>query len=441
MNRHFIALETSSSLCSVALLSCVGDEVRCLNRAHEGVGEHAQRLLPMVDSLLHEARISRSDLTAVAFGRGPGGFTGLRVACGVAQGMAFALGVPVLPVTSLLAVVQRDFWSAFGQAEPVAGSGGAPHLFVAIQDARMGEVYLAAYESAPKAGGIGWLERQEPILIDAAQARAWLRLARDSWSGGRDAGVGGQRTQGPAQAYARVCGDALQVYPSILTGEEDEPWLERGTSAGPDAAAVAYLARDAWDQGLAVSPESAAPLYVRDKIAYTTMERESGLGGNPKAGALLPLVEPMSEADLDAVAQLEQDLQFAPWSLRNFSDGLQAGYGGWIVRRAGRILGYCLVMFAPDVAQLLVLGVSSDVQRQGIGRHLLRHVEKQARLRKLPAVMLEVRPSNSAALQLYGKAGFQKVSERRGYYPAADGLREDAYVLRKELNESEGGAI
>ncbi|MFA5489547.1 MAG: tRNA (adenosine(37)-N6)-threonylcarbamoyltransferase complex dimerization subunit type 1 TsaB, partial [Candidimonas sp.] len=339
MSSHFIALETSSSLCSVALLSCAGDDARCVVRAHEGVGEHAQRLLPMVDDLLREAAVSRHDVTAVAFGRGPGGFTGLRVACGVAQGMAFALDVPVLPVTSLLAVAQRDFWTLSEQAG-AAEPRRAPRLFVAIQDARMGEVYLAAYEPVRDAGGVRWRERQEPILLDAAQVLDWLRQARDSWSDewGEDArGRGFGRPAEREAVFARVCGDALHAYPSMLAGEEDAPWLERGTPAVPDARAVAYLARDAWEQGLAVPPDQASPLYVRDKVAYTTTERESGLGGNPKAAALPPAVEPMGDAHLDDVARLERDLQFAPWSERNFSDGLQAGYAGWIARRDGRI--------------------------------------------------------------------------------------------------------
>jgi tRNA threonylcarbamoyladenosine biosynthesis protein TsaB len=433
MNHHFIALETSSSLCSVALLSSSGGAITCLTRSHEGVGEHAERLLPMVDSLLQEAGIARQDLTAVAFGRGPGGFTGLRVACGVAQGMAFALGIPVLPITSLHAVAVRDFWAAFGQSVHSAGVSSLSRLFVVMQDARMGEVYLAAYEPMDQGGRIHWRERQAPILLDAAQAYAWLLQAYESWAEPQ-----GTDDRERSRPFARVCGDALAAYPSILAANADVPWLERGSNVRPNAESVAHLAWDAWREGRAVPPEQAAPLYVRDKIAYTTHERESGLGGNPKAGSLLPFIDAMQTGHVEDVAQLEHGLQRFPWTHRDFSDGLLAGYAGWVAHRHGHVLGYSMVMYAPDVAQVLVLGVAPDAQRQGIARHLLEHVEKQARLRNLEAVLLEVRPSNFPALQLYDKMGFEKISIRRDYYPAPDGQREDAYVMRKGLAEGGG---
>src|SRR5690606_21099725 len=98
------AFETSSTLCGVALLSWQGGRVRLDTAAHEGRGAHAERILPLAWDLLAQAGLDRGDLTAIAFGQGPGGFTGLRVACGVAQGLAVALDVPVLPVDSLCAV-------------------------------------------------------------------------------------------------------------------------------------------------------------------------------------------------------------------------------------------------------------------------------------------------------------------------------------------------
>src|SRR5690606_11689030 len=109
MSVHLLAIETSGSACSVALVSCRSDGHITVSRAeHEGIGQHAERLLPMADGRLAERGLGRSGLSAVAFGQGPGGFTGLRVACGVAQGIAFALEIPVVPVDSLMAVAHRD---------------------------------------------------------------------------------------------------------------------------------------------------------------------------------------------------------------------------------------------------------------------------------------------------------------------------------------------
>src|SRR5690606_17235375 len=124
-------------------------------------------------------------------------------------------------------------------------------------------------------------------------------------------------------------------------------------------------------------------------------ERERGLGGNPKAAPAwsAPAPEPMTEADVPAVAELEAGLQAFPWTLGNFSDALASGYEASVLRQGGKIVGFCLVMLAPDVAHLLVIGVSRDHHRQGLGSVLIGWCEQLAREHDLPAVMLEVRPS------------------------------------------------
>src|SRR5690606_32218841 len=147
---------------------------------------------PMVDQLLEQAGIAPDQLSAVAFGQGPGGFTGLRVACGVAQGMAFALDIPVIPVPSLQAAAAR---------EHIALSGPAP-LQIVLQDARMGEIYLAAYQAGLAAGRAAWKEVQAPVLMDADCFGDWLDFAAKAW-------------HLPQGAGARLLGDALQAYPSL----------------------------------------------------------------------------------------------------------------------------------------------------------------------------------------------------------------------------------
>src|SRR5690606_36415322 len=103
------------------------------------------------------------------------------------------------------------------------------------------------------------------------------------------------------------------------------------------------------------------------------------------------------------------------------ADALQAGYGAWGVRHEEDILAFCVVMFAPDIAHLLVIGVKPEFQGQGLGRRLMAHIEREVRSRSLPAVLLEVRPSNVRALAFYERLGFATVARRRGYYPAAHG--------------------
>jgi tRNA threonylcarbamoyladenosine biosynthesis protein TsaB len=369
----------------------------------------------MIDDLLAQAGVGRRQIAAVAFGQGPGGFTGLRVACGVAQGMAFALDIPVVPVPSLLAVAQR------GDAQAPDGNGA---WHVVVQDARMGEVYLAAYRRRHSATGAAWETMQQPVLLDAGEVGGWLDETVSR------AGVAPDHP-------VRMVGDALQAYPSLAQSRVSRPWLMLGEPLRPDAETIARLAVKEWHVHGGIAPELAAPLYVREKVAYTTLERERGAGGNPKAADLKLGIEPMTPAHLDDVVAIERSVQAFPWTRGNFADGLEAGYAAWVVRQGGQTVGFCMTLFAPDVAHVLVIAVKPDHQHRGAGTLLLHRCEREARARGLSALMLEVRPSNLNALMFYRHQGFRQIAMRRDYYPAAGGKREDACVMEKRLDDEE----
>ncbi|MEI2417217.1 tRNA (adenosine(37)-N6)-threonylcarbamoyltransferase complex dimerization subunit type 1 TsaB [Orrella sp. JC864] len=419
MEFALLALETSSSRCGVALLCAQQSQpARLAVREHEGTQEHAERLLPMAQALLDEAGLARGQLGAVAFGQGPGGFTGLRVACGVAQGLAYALDVPVLPIGSHESVAAQTA-AAAGQCVAVA------------LDARMDEVYLAVLRRGDDPWR--WQTLLAPVLIPASQAVPWVRGQLPGWS--VDAGL-------PVLA----AGDAWTAYAAAMPLPDG--W-QADAALRPDAASVARLALAAWQRGERLAPELAAPLYVRDKVAFTTAERERGEGGNPRA-SLPPAgwpacggagrLQPMTAADLDEVAALEQSVQAFPWTRGNFADALQAGYEAWAMRDEHGLAGFYISMPAPDLAHLLVIAVRRDAQGRGLGGALLAHCEAQARGRGLDALLLEVRPSNARARAFYAAQGFVQIGLRRGYYPAAHGQREDALVLRKDLSGPGAGA-
>lgn len=215
-----LAIETSCEHASVALL-VDGESV---SRVLEGHANHSERLLPTIRELLADAGLAPSALDVVAFGNGPGAFTGLRLACGVAQGMAMGAGIGVVPVSSLAALALQ------------AGVGRV----LTLTDARMGEIYAAAYEVLD---GLP-VERLSPECVapaDFTLPGAW-----------------------------HVVGSALQAYPWLFPlGEEGV--LGRHAAMVPRAHEVASLAaRSVTD---AIAPELAAPLYVRDKVAFTTAER------------------------------------------------------------------------------------------------------------------------------------------------------------------------
>jgi tRNA threonylcarbamoyladenosine biosynthesis protein TsaB len=219
-----LAIETSSEMASCALLS--GDTV--LARESAGVRTHSQSILPMIQELLAEAGVTLAQCDAIAFGAGPGSFTGVRTACGIAQGLAYGAGLPVLPLVTLdaMALACRQ------------QTGAADVL--AVLDARMGEVYWAQYHGDALVAG--------PALCAPADV-APLAVA------------------GPLTA----CGNGLSAYPDAFA---DRPYAAGALGAiMPHARQLAQLAVAALAAGAFVPAAEAQPLYLRNKIAYTSAER------------------------------------------------------------------------------------------------------------------------------------------------------------------------
>ena len=403
---RILSFETSTTTCGVALITEIDGVVEIFQRTVEGVSGHAGHLLPLASEVLALGGIGKDQLDAVAFGQGPGAFTGLRLACGAAQGIGLALDIPLIPVGALQAVA----------AAALVRHPGC--LILPALDARMHEMYLGACIDDPQRGLV---TVAPPVLIDAANAPAYARERMPLW--------------------LRACGKPAAV---VATGDG---WRLAGADAldavglradDPDARPtiewVARLALDAWGRGRTVPPEQAAPFYLRDKVAYTTAERAAGEGGNPRAASPAGItVLRMAAADLPEVVEIERQVQSFPWTARNFEDALQAGYEAWCLRDGDTLVGFCIAMMAPDVAHVLVIAVARRAQRRGYGLLLLEQVAVCARSRSVDAIVLEVRRSNADARAFYQAQGFETIGTRRDYYPSVKGQREDALVLKKTL--------
>lgn len=211
---------------------------------------HSQRLLPMARELLDRAGLAWPGLGLIAFDAGPGSFTGLRIGCGLAQGLALGIGCPVLPVGSLAALA----WPY--RARPV---------FAAI-DARMGEVYLASFDAvAADAAGLRPARHEGPALAGpghvAHRLEAFARRCRVD--GLADA---------PAQGAWVAAGDAFARHPELADVARGLG-AEVAADAYPGAAAVAELAAIGWRLGEAVAGDEAMPVYIRDKVALDVDEQ------------------------------------------------------------------------------------------------------------------------------------------------------------------------
>lgn len=218
-----LAIETASDACSCALL--VDDAIR--ERHRIAPRRHAALVLSMVEALLDEARMPLADLDAIAFGCGPGSFTGLRIAAGVVQGLAFGAGLPVLPVSSLRALAQG-----------VLRERGHDRVLAAF-DARIGEVYWGVYENRDglMTGCVDDLVIA-PERVPIPETEGWLG-AGEGW-----------------RAYGDVLADRLG--PRCVGADPDRL---------PRAMDVAVLAADAHARGESVSAEQAVPVYLRNTVA------------------------------------------------------------------------------------------------------------------------------------------------------------------------------
>jgi ribosomal-protein-alanine N-acetyltransferase len=150
---------------------------------------------------------------------------------------------------------------------------------------------------------------------------------------------------------------------------------------------------------------------------------------HPQAGLAL---RRMAGADVDEVHALECAVFPHPWTRGNFVDSLASGYDAWVLRDAddGALAGYFLVMYAVDEAHLLDVAVAGHRHGAGLGRYLLDRIVARAREEGMASVLLEVRPTNARALHVYRRYGFEEIGRRKGYYPAHEGRREDAIVMR-----------
>ncbi len=226
MSAKILAIDTATENCSVALL--VNDRV--ISRSEVAPRDHTKKVLPMVDEVLKEAGLTLQDLDALAFGRGPGSFTGVRIGIGIAQGLAFGADLPMIGVSTLAAMAQASY-----------RLHGATNAAVAI-DARMGEVYWARYTRQ---------ENGEWAGVDAECVIPPARLAEEA--------------QADDKTWTKA-GTGWDTY------QEDLGKLPFNVTSGdvlyPDSQDIVILAEQELKKGNTVPVEESSPVYLRDNVTW-----------------------------------------------------------------------------------------------------------------------------------------------------------------------------
>lgn len=235
---NLLALDTSTEVLSLALLL----NGKTFTHTQLAGNASSQLILPQIQALLEEAKIKLSDLDGIAFGAGPGAFTGVRIACGVAQGLGFGANLPVVGVSTLLALAEAS---------------GEEHV-IACLDARMGEIYHAAFQKQQNS----WHQMLETQVIKPEAAPTLPSRASKMIS--------------HEKAWAGV-GSGWAVYGETLSTIYEQNLRKIMADITPTAEAILCLATPIFAAGLAKPASEAAPIYIRNRVALTSAEREQGM--------------------------------------------------------------------------------------------------------------------------------------------------------------------
>jgi tRNA threonylcarbamoyladenosine biosynthesis protein TsaB len=247
MNQlRVLAIDTSTEACSAALLWSDGEVRQRFIVTERG---HADLILPMIDELLAEADCKLKDLDGLAFGRGPGGFTGLRIAAGVIQGLAYGADLRVAPVSSLAAVAFLTS-SPSSPSSPSRPSAPSSDGILVCNDARMNEVYWGCYRFDPDNPCV-------PIVLAAET-------------------VGPEDRVQPAPTVTRFAGNGIARFPA-LQARLESAGLSYRPGVYPRADAIARLGERMLQQGDSVDAAQALPVYIRDDVARPARPAVTGL--------------------------------------------------------------------------------------------------------------------------------------------------------------------
>ncbi len=440
-NRYVLAFDTANEVIAACAGRLLPGGKRVVMVASVKVAARRAsntQLLPRIDAMLADAGIVRGDIACVAVGRGPGSFTGVRIAMATAKGISSALGLPLIGVSSLDAVA----WGAWN-----AGVRG--HMLVAA-DAMRKEVYPVRYDIAD--AGIVRLDADHVVKADAAAASLPL--------------VGG--AQGSSAASLQIAGDALAKYAELFAphGEllPENLWTPTGLG-------LLLALQAAWRAGTVDpfdahrhDPAFALPVYTRlsdaeenerarlakhdernlvsgvqdaealrahsERAHHATMHEASALTALPNEQGIT--YQPLDAAHAADVAALEQRIMGSDaWSESMVQDELPRADRTWWAAygAAGKLLGYAGGWVVDGEIQILKVGIVPEARRCGIARELLAHVAADARNLGARKCSLEVRAGNEGAQAFYEALGFHVLGRRPRYYSDS----EDALIMEGPL--------
>lgn len=426
----------------------------------------AEALIPTLEALLEEAKIEKSQIEGVVFSQGPGSFTGCRVSAGIAQGIAQGLNIPIYGVNIFESTVShiRDVEDKL--------------VFLAF-DARMDEVYL---------GGFYYSKNRvlheviDPLLVHKDDVIPYLEAIYDglylkyghtvkSFNEKQSINKKIEKTDKQSNLDIKNC---YQEQPFIFAGNVKKFFPHhKYLSYRPRAFFIAHFVDEMYnsvgryfprnkmgiDRADGESSSVPLPFYLRKKVAFTSLERKSGFGGNPKSSPpeipedlidYIDLakkfrneglnVELMDLEDVDRVYQFDRKVHATPWSRDSFSYAYyDNNYINLMLLKNGELIGTAVQLLYETESHLMTIGILEEYRNKGYAKLLIELMHLIARDKKIQnnlddyQQILEVRVSNHSAINLYEKFGYENIGVRKGYYDMPSGKKEDGLVYAKKI--------
>lgn len=390
-----LAIDSSGLTATVAI---VEDDTTIAEFTINYKKTHSQTLLPMIDEMVKMVEADLDSIDAIAVAGGPGSFTGLRIGSATAKGLGLALGKHLIHIPTADAMAYSIY--------------GCEDIICPIMDARRNQVYTGIYSFVPKK------EKEDSGQLKYAFQVIRVQMAVSVEDLIRRLNIYGRRVV--------FLGDGVPVYKEMLEKGLKVPYFFAPSYSNRQrAAVVGALGIRYFKQGRYESAAEHRPDYLR--VSQAERERAA------KEKDAAPEIRRMVMEDGAAIAELEYSLFRDAWSEKSILETVkQPGAICLTAEKAGRTAGYLLAYTAAGEAEIARIGVVKELQRQGVGRELIKTLETIGKQSGIKRILLDVRCKNKAARALYEREGFTEDGIRKSFYSNPE---EDAVLMSKVVSE------
>lgn len=400
--KYILAFDTANEQITIALGEITQDALKlsgsCIKSAHR---QSNTELLPQTQKLIENNNIDKSQIKFVAVGRGPGSFTGVRIALASAKGISAGLNIPIIGFNTLDAVA-LNAWN----------SGLRGHIYV-VADAMRNEIYPAFYESTDTG-----IKKLSSTKVDKAQ-----KVAEETYE-----------LSGKCDNFY-ICGDALHKYFDLFEGlkiADQELWT-------PSAQSLLLSVEDKLKDNINITKsQQILPVYTRlsdaeeaERQRLATNAEKNLISGVQDIDDSQITYKPLSKNEVPDIAKLESELmKDDAWNSNMINaDYILSNRSWWVAVHNNSTVGYAGTMHADNNMEILKIAVARDFQKQGIAKQLLSLCANDMRDLGAQTCFLEVRKSNKSAIKFYEHLGIMQISLRKKYYSNG----EDAIIMKGNL--------